>query len=181
MNKCCFFLVKKSVFWLNHHNQALTEGQKLFYWDSDSIVLQNSRKKRGIRVFKYWNWTISTFPSIMTPSHLTLVGFEASSYIMITCRSPLFLTAFLSWGQLWFSITSLSFLTIISFMKKPKTKPTIKTKQKKGVKPSKKRKLRQRRYTCHFWGNLNPPTWVLFIDKISIFIGPHLVQLHCNS
>ena len=34
------------MFWLNHHNQALTEGQKLFYWDSDSIVLQKQQKKK---------------------------------------------------------------------------------------------------------------------------------------
>ena len=156
-----FFLVKKSVFWLNHHNQALTEGQKLFYWDSDSIVLQKQQKKnRVIRVFKYWNWTISTFPSIMTSGYLTLVDIEASSYIciMITCGSPSFLTAFLSWGQLWFSTASLCFLAIISFMKKPKTAPAEKTKIKKVKKSSKKRKLKLKRYTCHYWDNWDHPT-----------------------
>ena len=146
-----FFSCKKNlVFLLNHHNRALTAGQKkLSYWDSDSIVLQNNRKKWGIRVFKYWNWTISTFPTIMTPSHLTLVGFEASSYIMITCGSPSFLIAFLSFCQLWFSTASLIILAIISFMKKPKTKPAKKIKIF-AKKPSKKRKLKQKKYTCHF-------------------------------
>ena len=135
--------------------------KKLFYWDSDSIVLQKQQKKnRVIRVFKYWNWTISTFPSIMTSGYLTLVDIEASSYIciMITCGSPSFLTAFLSWGQLWFSIASLCFLAIISFMKMPKTQPAEKTKIKKVKKSSKKRKLKLKRYTCYYWDNWDHPT-----------------------
>lgn len=155
-----FFLVKKSVFWLNHHNQALTEGQNCFTEIVTVSYYKNSRKNRVIRVFKYWNWTISTFPSIMTSGYLTLVDIEASSYIciMITCGSPSFLIAFLSWGQLWFSTASLCFLAIISFMKKPKTAPAEKTKIKKVKKQSKKRKLKLKRYTCHYWDNWDHPT-----------------------
>ena len=148
------------MFWLNHHNQALTEGQKLFYWDSDSIVLQKQQKKnRVIRVFKYWNWTISTFPSIMTawlPNFSML--WIIKLYIMTTCVSPSFLTSLLSWGHVWFSTAVLCFLGIISFMKRPKPKPAKKTKTKKAKKPHcKKRKLKQKRYTCHYWGNWDHP------------------------
>ena len=134
--------------------------KKLFYWDSDSIVLQKQQKKnRVIRVFKYWNWTISTFPSIMTaclPNFSSLWIFKL--HIMTTCASPSFLTALLSWGQSWFSISVLCFLGIISFMKKPKPKPAEKKRKKETKKPhSKKRKLKQKRYTCHYWGIWDHP------------------------
>ena len=134
--------------------------KKLFYWDSDSIVLQKQQKKnRVIRVFKYWNWTISTFPSIMTaclPNFSSLWIFKL--HIMTTCVSPSFLTALLLWGQSWFSISVLCFLGIISFMKKPFMKPAEKKQKKKTKKPHcKKRKLKHKHYTCHYWGNWDHP------------------------
>ena len=155
MNKCFSFLKINFVFWLNHHTQPLPAGQKnCFYWDSDNEdrITKQQKKKRGIEISSK-NWSIITFPCMMTASYLSLVRVQASNKKnMVICGLQRNAITFSSFCRLWVAIATVTLVIVIA-LRKTKTKNVpMECEMKKIKKHSKKMKMRHRRYNYHFWG-----------------------------
>ena len=153
MNKY-FFLNKFRVLIESSYSAVACRSKKTVFTEivTTRIVLQNSKKKTRYRdIFK--NWSIITFPCMMTTSYLSLVYDQASNHKnMVICALQRNAITFSSFCRLWVAIATVTLVIVIALRKTKTKNAPMGCEMKKIKKHSKKMKMRHRRYNYHFWG-----------------------------
>ena len=124
-------------------------SKNCFYWDSGNMDRITKQQKN--EVLRYLQkWTISTFPWMMTTSYLSLVRVQTwnnASYNVSLFPSHIFVDH----GPL---LLYYFFLRWYYFAKQGMRQRSPRRRKKKVKRPSKKRKLKTKRYNCYIW---DPP------------------------